>query len=60
MTWQRTKPATSTLGASAEMRGNFQALDSSLIGKNPLGDPTFLCWPGGDAMDPGDQWGHWN
>jgi hypothetical protein len=57
--WQRNKPATSTQALSAEIRGNFQALDQ-FHGINLLGDPLFRIWPKGDVVAAGSSWGHWN
>ena len=54
LSYDDTKPASSTLAASAEVRGNFQAL-RSLQGHNLLDDPYPIIWPAGDAADPA----HW-
>lgn len=53
-------PVNPSLGDADEIRAQLQAFDAALLGKNLLGDPTGLCWPEGDAMGPGTQWGHWN
>jgi len=55
MAFDATKPATSALIASAPVRANFEALQTSVGGVNLLADSTFLIWAGGDAAVPS----HW-
>lgn len=62
-TWYRTEPvegSAATPALSAKLRGNFAAIDESCHGKNLLGDPTCLIWPGGDTVSAGSSFGHWN
>lgn len=51
-TWDRTKPATGSPLVSAEVRGNFQALDNSTGQVNLIEDPTFQLWPSGTSSAP--------
>lgn len=50
-----TKPSASGFLGSAEIRANFQALANAVGQANLVADPTFLIWPGGDAVAPA----HW-
>lgn len=51
-TWDATKPATSGLLVSADIRSNWTALAQTIGGVNLVADPTFLIWPDGDAAAP--------
>lgn len=48
-TWDATKPVTSSLLVSADVRSNWTALQQTVGTTNLLADPTFLIWQAGDA-----------
>ncbi len=52
MVYDSSKPAASSLLNSAEMRGNFAALEKAIGGVNLVGDSTFLIWADGDSSAP--------
>jgi hypothetical protein len=51
LSWDDTKPATSSLLVSAEVRNNFAAVPFQQQ-INRLADPLFLIWAAGDAAVP--------
>ena len=51
-TWDATKPATSGLLVSADIRSNWTSLAQSVGEVNLVADPTFLLWPAGDSAAP--------
>lgn len=55
-TWDPSKPPTSGLLVSADLRSNWNALAQTMGGINLLADPTFLIWPAGDTSAPA----HWS
>ena len=59
MSWQRTKPAAGDNLESDPLRGNFQALDAALWGKNLLANSEFLIWPAGSDTGANEPPAHW-
>lgn len=51
-TWDATKPPASSAPVSADIRNNFQALQSGLYGVNLVADPCFEMWGAGDSASP--------
>jgi hypothetical protein len=50
MAWQRTKPVAASNVESSPVRGNFQAVDQSLWGRNLVPDSMHQIWPGKNEL----------
>lgn len=52
MTWDSTKPVASSNLVSSEIRQNWDAIESSLLGMNLLADPELRIWAAGTSAVP--------
>lgn len=59
MAWDRTKPGSGDNLESAPVRGNFQAVDKALWGKNLLANSEANIWPNGSDSGANQPAAHW-